>query len=394
MLCSFGQKTVVNFEPRLIGDNLKTKPFFRTGKFIHIDDVRFENDTNYFTLYIVNNSNERWSLMTVEGHELAGLDLTQTPTTGDTYSSLLRIEDTELVSCGNSYFNKNLGTNEYIMRQFAIPCYRCSNGDKINVRVDLANYTNAFDKPTAYFYSNIIEFYFDDYVFEQFNKSFWRSGKSLYLTVSPNHLNHYIGEHNIYAFDRRLVLDSGYKKYNITGFDVILLLKEGEVVSFLCERDRFSTTVADTMKRLRKSITHIIIDNIRAQNINSKTNAQLMSQVYTIASESSPLYLNLANKSYGITPKALKYLSDSVYVSRNSSTDYTVIGFELQISKKNSFDLFNIPVTIKDGRLPKEVFDLILEEKNATIVFKNIKIKNNSLGNITILPQLEITIDD
>ena len=390
----YSKKPVVKFVSHAIDNNIKSKPFFKAGRFVQVDNVRYQNDTNYFSLYIINNTSQVWPLITVEGEELCDIILTQIKPDAEPYIPLLKVEDTEWVTCGNSYFNKDLGAQEYLVQHFAIPCKACGDKERVITRFDLGNSDDPFGKIKEYYFSNGFSFYFDDYVFEQYKKTWWK-GRTIPLKVSPD-AKRFISSEDILALDRNPALDSFYKNYTITSFEIIFLIKTGEIQKHQSVKGRISAETKDSLNKKWRDISFIILDNISAESkAHKQGNRVLVPQVYTVLAEDTGLSINFSQQGYVITKSLLNQLSNTVCFKRVhlSVGEASVESFDLEISQKYKKEKIKIPVKLVDNKIPNEVFSVIKNEDNTLIVFKNIVVETKSTNKIITIPQFDILVE-
>lgn len=383
-------RPVVKFDPQQIDNVLKRKPFFKQGKFTYIDNVRFINDTNYFNFYIVNNSSEPWPLMTVEGQELCDLIMTQIPRAGEPYKELLKVEDTEFIFCGNSYFNKTLPANNFIVKEFAIPCEMCGEKEKTTVRFDLITSDDPFEKENAYFFSNAFTFYYDDYVFEEYKKSFWLNGKSIPLSLQSKTAT-YLTADDILALDRKIYLDTPYiDYYKIKSFTLYVAFEDNTYDVIHSEINKIPIVAFTRIKTNRKKIKNLIVDNIRAFNTKLNMPINIASKVFTVLQKSDLVYINLTSPSYLFTKRAFQQISDSLLFSPNN---YTIESFDLGVSTRGSINYFFVPVTIVGNKLHPDIHEIICDKENQRITFSNIVIKSNIVLKTSSIPKIVISIE-
>lgn len=389
---SYAQITrpVVKFEPQQIDNGLKRKPFFKQGRFTYVDNVKFRNDTNYFNFYIVNNSSEPWQLMTVEGQELCDLIMTQIPKVGEPYKELLKVEDTEFIFCGNSYFNKTLPANNFIVKEFAIPCEMCGEKEKTTVRFDLITSDDPFEKENAYFFSNAFTFYYDDYVFEEYKKSFWLNGKSITLSLQSKTAT-YLTADDILALDRKIYLDTPYiDYYKIKSFTLYVAFEDNTNDAIHSEINKIPIEAFTRIKTNRKKIKSLIVDDIRAFNTKLNMPINIASKVFTVLQKSDLVYINLTSPSYSFTKRAFQQISDSLLFSPNN---YTIESFNLGILSKGFSSYLSVLVKIVGNKLSPNVFGVVCEEQNEQITFKNIIIRNNTSLETSSIPKIVISIE-
>lgn len=171
---SSAQEAIIRFKPQPIGEALCAKPFFRPGFFIQVDNVSFENDTNYFTVYVVNNSavpmpvSVTGQLETSDGNrKLEGLTMELI------YSDLQEKIITELwdIIWGSHHYSTEdtLPTLHYLQKEMKIACPNCTQDNMRTVNLHLSVYKKyKYDKESHYF-SDSFQVFYDQKAFYKLN---------------------------------------------------------------------------------------------------------------------------------------------------------------------------------------------------------------------------------
>lgn len=258
----FGQKRSVSFNQELIDNALKSKPFFKKGNFIYVDDIKFENDTNYFTIYIVNNSDTAWSLPTVEGYALTHLVLYLLPKEQKPHKEILRLQDTDWISCGNSLYNKKLNTKEYISQTIKIPCIDCTNENLKRARFDFENFSGFFyyGEPKEYYFSNPFDLYYDEYDFEKFTEDIITKENKYSIVIGSDSivLQKELTKENLRFLDRKIVLDSALISERLISFN--LLFTKGRKAYLYHFEDKISKATMKHIKSLNNTDIIVVKD--------------------------------------------------------------------------------------------------------------------------------------
>jgi hypothetical protein len=161
------QSGSVNFNPQPIDKTIKAKPYFKSGVLFQVEDVKFKNDTNYFTLYIINNSDKPLQLMTVEGKSTEGFKMFSIPQNFVPYKKILNL-NAQYVTCGNSFVPKQLAVGSYIKQTISIACAKCAAENKTKARFTLTTPGEGNNIIETDYYSNAFDVYYDKETFDNY----------------------------------------------------------------------------------------------------------------------------------------------------------------------------------------------------------------------------------
>lgn len=169
------QDSLVPFLPKPIDEQLMEKPFFKTGLMFEVDDVKFENDTNYFTLYLINNSDSTITLSSAYYNNnfrskfLFMVSMQMMPTNYEPYKTILCLYK-DVVSCHDADMKDTLFPNYYITQKIKIACPKCNADNRISVRLSLYDYTNWEYGNSITYYSNGFYVNYDKEIFRKYNQ--------------------------------------------------------------------------------------------------------------------------------------------------------------------------------------------------------------------------------
>jgi hypothetical protein len=172
IILSSGIAQSLQFRPAEITRELRKKSFFKEGIIFHADKVSFKNDTNRFTLYLINNSKEPLTLMTIDGEDVYDVTLYNMPR-DSSYQPILKMY-WQWVTCGNSYGIDTLYPGMFLKTEVALACPNCSANNKKRVKFFLGTYSNWLQNdPDGNYFSNAFDIYYDKKTFDKHQNPFW-----------------------------------------------------------------------------------------------------------------------------------------------------------------------------------------------------------------------------
>jgi hypothetical protein len=171
------QDSVIFFIPKPIDEALTAKPFFKKGVMFEVDNVKYENDTNYFTLYFVNNADTPITVITTninynfKNTFLYLVSMQSIPTNYQPYKKILRLS----MIAGGSHDVTGTDTlfpGYYIKQTIKVACPACKEADKKTVRLSIYDYTGYERGKSRTYFSNGFQVYYHPLVFARFNLRF------------------------------------------------------------------------------------------------------------------------------------------------------------------------------------------------------------------------------
>jgi hypothetical protein len=281
-LKTFAQYQGVNFLPLPIDETIKAKHYYTNGVMFQVESASFKNDTNYFTIYIINNSDKPLPLVTIEGNTIANITLYSIPKNFIPYAPLLSLNK-QGITCGNSYVTRQLMPGNYIKETMALACVGSTQQHKQRVRFTLESQANPEEGVDDSYFSNAFDVYYNQQT-QQNTDSVATKYKVPKVTIG-GHISTNIRVDSLVKLSPEVVLIHEYgapaDEFVVLSSTIIIVPKqEGKILVSSVAGNEIISDIVNIIKSLQPG-DRLIIDSIKVTR-RKTDNLYLAPVVYTV----------------------------------------------------------------------------------------------------------------